>query len=264
VADNTPKRVERDARLAWVPIEKMRVSPSAQRELNQARVDHIAANFDLEQIGTPVVNEREGHFWIIDGQHRVEALKQIGWGDQQVQCWRYSGLSMAEEAEKFLKLNDVLPVPVMPKYRIAVQAGREIETDIDRIVRAAGLRVTKDKVPGAVPAVGTLRRIYTRSGPVTLRRTLQMVRDSYGDPGMQSAVLDGIGLLCQRYNGELNDVDAVKKLAGVHAGVNGLLGKAENLRRSTGNAKGHCVAAAAVEIINSGRGGKKLPSWWRS
>jgi len=23
------------------------------------------------------------------------------------------------------------------------------------------------------------------------------------------------------------------------------------------------VAAAAVEIINAGKGGKKLPSWWR-
>ena len=48
-----------------------------------------------------------------------------------------------------------------------------------------------------------------------------------------------------------------------NGGVHGLLGKAENLRRATGNQKGHCVAAAAVEIVNAGRGGKKLPSWWR-
>lgn len=34
-------------------------------------------------------------------------------------------------------------------------------------------------------------------------------------------------------------------------------------RKQTGNAKGHCVAAAAVDINNRGRGGKKLPSWWR-
>lgn len=29
-------------------------------------------------------------------------------------------------------------------------------------------------------------------------------------------------------------------------------------------ARGHCVAAAAVDVINSGRGGNKLPSWWKT
>lgn len=76
-------------------------------------------------------------------------------------------------------------------------------------------------------------------------------------------VADGVGLLCGRYNGDLEDQVAVLKLAKIHGGVNGLLGKAELLRHSTGQAKAHCVAAAAVEVINAGRGGKKLPSWWR-
>ena len=25
-----------------------------------------------------------------------------------------------------------------------------------------------------------------------------------------------------------------------------------------------CVAAAAVDVINRGKGGKKLPSWWKT
>jgi hypothetical protein len=57
---------------------------------------------------------------------------------------------------------------------------------------------------------------------------------------------------------------AVGKLAGVHGGVNGLLGNAEKVRRETGNQKAHCVAAAAVDIINRGKGSKRLPSWWKS
>lgn len=255
-------RVEREARLRWVPIPKMRVSPLAQRELNQARVDRIAADFDLEQIGTPTVNEREAAFFIIDGQHRIEALKQIGWGDQQIQCWTYQGLSEVDEAEKFLKLNDTLTVDAMAKFRVGVQASRAVECDIDRIVRAQNLCVSRDRVPGAVAAVGTLRRVYARSDPATLARTLRIARDAYGDPGMEAAVLDGIGHLCARYNGELDEANAITRLANVHGGVNGLLGKAEQLRRSTGNAKGQCVAAAAVEIINAGRGGRKLTSWW--
>ena len=256
-------RIERTARLRWVPVDKMRVSPVAQRQLNQARVDFLVANFDVEQIGTLTVNERDGHFYIIDGQHRKAAIEQIGWGDQQVQCWTYVGLTEQEEADRFDRLNDVLAVHAFDKFRVRVTAGRDVEADIDRIVQAQGLCISRDKIPGAIGAVGTLRRVYTRSDDSTLARTLRIIRDAYGDPGFEAAVIDGIGLLCQRYNGELPTDVAIAKLANVRAGVNGLLGKAENIRRQTGNQKNHCVAAAAVEIINAGKGGRKLPDWFK-
>lgn len=264
MTDSTSSRLDREARLRWVPIAKMKTSPVAQRQLNQARVDHLAAEFDLEQLGTPTLSERDGSFYIIDGQHRIEALRQIGWGDQQVQCWVYAGLTEQDEADKFDRLNDVLAVHAFDKFRVRVAANREVEADIDRIVRAQGLCISRDKVPGAIGAVGTLRRVYTRADAKTLARTLRIIRDAYGDSGLEAPVIDGIGLLCQRYNGDLNDDTATAKLAGAHGGVNGLLGKAELLRQRTGNYKSHCVAAAAVEIINTGKGGKKLPGWFKA
>ena len=36
-------RIEREARLRWVPLAHMRVNPLAQRDLNQARVAKLAA-----------------------------------------------------------------------------------------------------------------------------------------------------------------------------------------------------------------------------
>ncbi len=264
MTDPTPKRVQREAVLEWVPIPDMRVSPLAQRDLNQARVDRLAAEFDLEQLGTPTVNFRDQHWYVIDGQHRVEALKQIGYGDQHLQCWAYRGLTDVEEAEKFLKLNDILAVHAFAKFKVSIQAGREEECEINRIVRSAGLRISQDKSQGAISAVNTLRRVYRRGGQGSLARALCIIRDAYGDPGLEASVIDGIGLLCHRYNGELQDERAIGALSKAHGGVNGLLGKAEFLRKQTGNPKAHCVAAAAVDLINSGRGGKKLPSWWRA
>jgi hypothetical protein len=259
-----PKRVQREAVLEWVPIDGMRVSPLAQRDLNQARVDRLAADFDLEQLGTPTVNHRDGHWYVIDGQHRVNALIQIGYGDQQIQCWAYQGLSDVEEADKFLKLNDILTVNAFAKFKVSILAGREEECDIDQTVRSCGLRVSQDKKDGSVSAVNTLRRVYRRGGRESLSRALCIIRDAYGDPGLEAPIIDGIGLLCQRYNGNLSDERATTALSKAFGGVNALLGKAEFLRKQTGNPKAHCVAAAAVELINSGRGGKKLPSWWKT
>lgn len=261
---NGAKRIERVARLQWVPLAQMKIAPLAQRELRQSWVDAIVAEFDPERLGNPTVNRRDEAFYVVDGQHRVEALRQMHWGDQAIQCWTYEGLTESEEAEKFLQLQSTLGVRAFDKFRVGVQAGREVETDINRIVMAQQLVVSNDAVPGAIRAVGTLTKLYKRSDGPTLGRTLRLIRDSFGDSGLEAPVIDGLGLLCQRYNGQLDDKIAIQKLANVHGGVSGLLGKAENIRRQTGNQKSHCVAAAAVEIIRIGSNGKRLPSWWKT
>lgn len=258
---------QRAAHLRWVPIRQMAVSPLAQRAVNPARVDQIAAHFDPEDVGTPTVSYRDETYYIIDGQHRVEAMRLIGWDDQQIQCWTYEGMTEDEEAERFLKLNDTLSVNAMSKFRVSVAAGRERESDIDRVVRAANCVVTNDKIPGAIGAVGTLGKIYDRSGPGTLSRTIRIIRDAYGDAGLEAPILDGIGLLCQRYNGAVDDAELVRRLAAAAGGAGGLLNLADKMRAATGNAKAHCVAAAAVEIYNRGRAPRanaRLADWFRS
>lgn len=261
------KKMERTARLRWVPLIQIKVNPLAQRVLQQARVDKLATEFDPEQFGSPTVNERDEAYFVIDGQHRIEAYKEwLGegsWEDQQIHCWAYDGLSEEEEAEVFLKLNDTLAVKAMAKFRVGVQAGRTDECEVDRVVRAQGLRVSTDRSDGAVSAVGTLMRLYHRSDSATLGRTLRIIRDAYGDPGLEAIVIDGLGLLCDRYNGDIEDTQLVKRLASTMGGVGGLLGRAEKLRKETGSPKAHCVAAAAIDICNAGRGGKKLSTWWR-
>lgn len=264
---NTSRRAEREARLVWVPIGLMRVPQMAQRELKLARVDHIAANMDLEQIGTPTVNKRGGHYYVIDGQHRVEAYKQWngeGWENQQLQCWCYTDLSEEQEAERFLKLNDVLTVQAFDKFRIGFHANRTEEVEIAAVVQRVGLSISQSRAEGSIGAVGTLRRVYRREGQVVLARTLGIIRDAYGSSGLEAPVIDGIGLLCGRYNGELNEETAVLRLKSAAGGVAGLMGRAYFLKNQTKSPLSQCVAAAAVDLINRGKGGKKLPSWWKS
>lgn len=263
----TSRRADREARLAWVPLGLMRVPTMAQRELKQSRVDHIAVNMDIEQIGIPTVNKRAGHYYIIDGQHRVEAFKQWigeGWENQMLQCQVYENLSEEEEAERFLKLNDVLTVQAFDKFRIGFNANRPEEVEISAIVMKAGLTISQSNGEGSVGAVGTLRRVYRREGNAALSRALGIIRDAYGSPGLEAPVIDGIGLLCGRYNGELKTDVAVLRLRSAQGGLAGLMNRAYFNKNQTGQPLNQCVAAAAVELINRGKGGKKLPSWWKA
>lgn len=260
--------VRKNRELQFVRLGQMRISSMAQRKFNQQWADGLLANMDIDQIGTPEVSFRDGYYYITDGQHRIDALKRWlgqGWEDQSVQCWVATGLGEKDEAEIFLKLNNRKIVDSFNKFKVAVIAGHPAEIAIKGIVESEKLCVSQDTTPGAIGFVSTLMNVYKRNGGEPLRRSLRIARDAYGDPGLQASVIDGFGLLCHRYNGVLDERSSITSLSGAHGGVNGLLGMAEQLRQKTGNSKAHCVAAAAVIIVNRGRtGAKKLPDYWKN
>jgi hypothetical protein len=244
----------------------MTVSPASQREFKQAQADDYAANFDLEGFGYPVVNQRDGHWYIVDGQHRIAALRLLGWTPEQlIQCETYDGLSEAEEADLFLKRNYRRNVVAFDTFRVAINAGRDIECDIDRIVRANGLKISKEESDGSIGAVAALRRVYGLGGPRTLARTLRIIRDAYGGhrAAFRRELIVGIGLVCQRYDGQFEDQTLVDRLAKVYGGAIGLIGKAATTKKQLGKQLSECVASVTVDSYNSGRTSRRLDSWWR-
>lgn len=255
---------QRASHLRWIPIAEMRVSPKAQREFRKSHAEKFAADFDLEALGFPVVSMRGGHYWIVDGQHRIEALKMIGWSDQSIQCETYENLSEAEEAELFLRRDDRRAIRPFDKFRIGITAERDEETDINRIVMGLGLRVSTDGDEKSLACVGAMHRVYESGGPGVLSRAIRILRDAYSGDGarFRAELVGGMGLVCQRYNGELADDRAVTRLGSMHGGAMELLRVANGIKLKTGHRKDDCVAAAVVDAVNGGRGGQKLPSWW--
>lgn len=259
-------RIERKSKIEYVALGEMYVSELGQRELREYRVDSLVSDFDPDRLGHPVLNYRGDRYYIMDGQHRIAALRKWngpGWEKVTIECQVFQNLTDAEEAEMFLRLNDVLSVSVFDKFAKAVTAGRLTENAIKKAVEAQGLTVSKHKTPGSIGAVGSLLKVYKRSNAQTLGRALRIIRDAYGDAGLEGSVVDGIGHLCQRYNGLLDEQAAKKKLGDARGGVKGLLNRSTEIHLRTGNSRPLCIAAAAVDIINSGSGGKKLPSWWK-
>ena len=258
-------QVARKGTIEWVYISEMKVSPKAQRRFIQSHADTYAADFDIDKLGYPVVNERDDYFWLVDGQHRVEALKMLGYGDQQIECEVFVGLSEEEEAELFLGRDERRRIALFDKFKIGLVAGRTEEEGIARVVESVNLKISQDSTEGCISAVKALRDTYHLGGPSGLTRTLILLRDSYsGDPGaFKAELILGMGLVCQRYDGALNDTTVAARLGGVRGGTMPLVRKANAIKEKTGHLKADCVAAAIVETLNAGKGGKKLESWWK-
>lgn len=256
----TPKRVERNGHLRWVKVADVHINPRAQREYRPGWAAQIAADFDPDRFTPPLINLRHGKHYCFDGQHRFGAMRLMGWDDQEVQCWVYVDLTEAQEADLFLWHNNRKAIGSFEKFQVGVTAERTDEVDIDRIVRACGLKVAVGAENG-ISATTALRKVYAH-GPQTLQRTLRMVHNAYGDDGLKGDVIEGIGRLCARWNGQLNDAEATAKLQTVRGGLGALNTKAAFLKKSLSKPMPECYAGAATEIINGGKGGKKLPNWW--
>ena len=269
VTEGTGQRHALAGHLRWLKIGQLQAHPRVQRKFKQPWALEIAATFDLEKLGFLTVSRHGESWWVVDGQHRLAALKIFGFSDDDlIQCYVYDGLTEKEEADRFLGLNRRRAVDAISEFRMGVVAGYREECDIDEAVRQQGLRIgrpDRDSFTMARPisAVGSLRKAYRACGLDGLRMMLRVIRDAYGEAGFEAQIIDGISAAVQRYGDLLEEDRLVKGLTLAPGGLGGLLAASAKLHVQTGQPRAQCIAAAAVGFYNRQPGAKKLAPWWK-
>ena len=263
--------MKREAKILPLRIDSLQVPRAgvAQREFSQARGDSIAAEFDLGKFGYPVVNQVDGVCWVIDGQHRLYALRKqpAAARGTTVECEVYDNLSEQEMADLFLGRNNARPVATFERFTVAVTAGYSRENAIMKIVIGAKLDVKRDHQKGCIVAVGGLQRVFDLQGPAILERVLVTLRESYdaAPNAFGRASVEGLALVYERYGREIDDEALVGALGQDRHGINGILRRAEEYRERVGRGQPQCVAAAIVDVYNQARKGKsRVRRWWRA
>ena len=261
------KKIKRTAAIRTVRLGDMRVSPTSQREFNVHKGKTLLNKLKMEDLGTFTLSFRDDLYWVVDGQHRLWALREFfgeGWEEWEVEAWTYYGLSEEDEAEKFLVFNDTLAVDSMSSFKVGVAAGRPVETDINRVVLSLGLNVSNGHGHGSIRAVSALRDTYIKYGPEGLVQTLWTVREAFGDGGYEVALINGIAKFRARHESRIDPERLVKKLKATAAGVKGILQRASFYREKFDQPLADCVASAISDIYNAGlRGTASLGSWWK-
>lgn len=262
----TNRRQQLASRRMWIAIGEMRVNPRAQRVLRSEWALTLSKDFDLEAMGLPVLSRRDGVYWIIDGQHRIEALKLIGLGNELVECRVYDDLSEAAEAELFLTLNNIKTVAPFDKFKAALTAGETWAVEINSSAEAAGFHIVGGGgVWNRIQAVESLRKIHALGGAQLVKSTLSILADSFdGDKAVSKApLMYGMAMVLFRYESTMRLERLVTKLLTVRGGGNGILRAATNWNLKTERSMPECVAASVVDVYNKGGGRGQLESWWK-
>ena len=77
-----------------------------QRPVESEDVDRLIAKWDDRLLTPLVVSFRDGKFNVVDGQHRIAAMRKMAdGGNITVPCLIYTGLSYEQEAELYFKLD---------------------------------------------------------------------------------------------------------------------------------------------------------------
>jgi len=252
----------------YLPIQPMKVDHRFQRLLRKVWVKRHVALFDANQIGAIVVSRRkDGSLWIIDGQHRVELLRAVGWGDQSIFCEIFDDITLQEEAALFLARNDKISPRAFDEFRARLTKGDEDALAIQRIVQMLDLKITEGQAEGSVSAVRALEYVYIgariaskKEGAIALGKTLRSLITAWGKSAsnFNGVVIEGIGRVWLTYGGKIDERNLVDKLARVNNGATGLQQAGKTWKASVGGDLTKAVAAVVVQRYNRGLRARKL------
>ncbi len=263
----------------WVPIADLKMDRKVNtRPLKNAKVSKYVDEFDADAIGYLEISERaNGDLIILDGQHRVEALRRLGWDNgQKIEAKVHNDLTTAQEAHLFALLNDETPVTPIHKMLARIEAGDEPDASIDKIVRSVGLRISDQVGDGKIVSAAVLRKIWFGGRgsrgkttlveqPELLRSALRLVCEAWGKRGdaLRGEILLGTALFLSRYEGISFDRDKlVHQLSLTPGGPLGVVGDARALASIHSTPVATSVAAKYVLLYHKGRKTNRLDDWF--
>lgn len=161
---------------------KLRGDQPYQRPISPARVSALVKNFNSKLFGEPIVSFRNGQFFTLDGQHRIQAAIQKNNGrDLFIRCKIIPGLTYKQEAELYFQLNEAQkPMLAIDTVRAMVESGEHMDiTDIHKVLTANGFAWTSVRGQNHVRTVRAVQSAYSLLGFDSFSRMVCLMREAW-------------------------------------------------------------------------------------
>lgn len=263
------KQIVTSGTTQYIPLKRLFIDPQVQRALKEKWVDRLVRDFDPDLLDIISVSDRgNGTYAVIDGQHRVAAVRRLfGDDNQMIECKVSKGLQIHEEAARFVGKAETLGMAPTVKFIQKVKARDREAVAIDGIVRECGYKVAQYSGDGVLSCVSSLRTVFRgfanddkAENPALLRQTLTVIRATWGNAssGLHSMIVVGIGRLIAGRSKAISYPDLIARMAAFPGGAGGILGRARGLQSLVGGSVPAAVADVIIDIYNKGKRQNKL------
>lgn len=176
--------------IEWVAVDCLLIDPDYQRSIESSSsrrlIASIAARWDWRLCMPLAVSRRAAGKFVIDGQHRLAAAKLRG-DLPHLPCCVAEYESLADEAGMFVAANRARrAISRLDDFHAALVAGDEDAIEVDRMIKAAGLRVARMTgkgcwVPGEVSFTSSVASSIIRHGSGPASNALAILSTSFAD-----------------------------------------------------------------------------------
>lgn len=145
--------------MAIIDVRLLDIDMTYQRYVH-GTLNRLIEKFNPNQMAPLVVSIRNGHLYVVDGQHRL--LAAIIKGYTSLPCILQTGLTLEQEAENFAtQPNCTSKLTVMETFKANLVWGEPVDTAIKTVCDKYGLTVTNRQTgePFIMSAPATCREI---------------------------------------------------------------------------------------------------------
>lgn len=162
-----------------IEVSKIEV-PNYQRNTNSRVVKQIVKNFKSAKLGVLIVSLRDGKYYIVDGLHRLTALRMMG--HDFVMCEVHRKLSYEDEAELFYTQgNNRINLTAGDIFIGKLEAKDEKAMSIEKTVKLNGFAVIRKggKAKYTIAAISMIYQIEKLFGLEHLDKTLSVIKNTW-------------------------------------------------------------------------------------
>lgn len=259
-----------DYTIEELQVGDLEIDLQVQRShLNLRKVERIKKDFNPNAVGVIDVSRRkDGQVVVLDGMHRVQAIKELTDGAGTILCKVHEGLTLQEEAAMFLDLNMGDRPTSIDKYRVSVVKGDPVATAIEELVTAYHWEVNAQAGKGHINAVQALERLYRLSEkmeaePNLLQSFLLVVTRAWGDDryATQAPLVEGLGRFLAEHTSQIDMDRLVDKLKNYRGGPQTLIAEATQVANLRKMRTSMAVADLITQQYNRGIKTHKLSEW---
>lgn len=185
------------------------------RKVDVNRVKKYIKTFRNDLLGIVLISERDGNYYIVDGQHRILALKALN--IRTVKCDVRTGLTYEEEARLFHDINDKSnrkDLNTFDSIKGLYEARDQLIVEMHDVVWENGFELSDQVGDNKLACASTVKRITERWGSEILDKTLSILRKTWnGDSeSLRAPIVEGLAYLLKTYGEKMDYSKLPEKL----------------------------------------------------